>query len=131
MIDNLSIAVHAFSMLTLLSVDVILLPRYLNLFSSFRGLPFSVKMASQELHKNVACCLEQVLEAAPHKTAALWPFASYLAKNCSKTEKTYLALLEKQDEPNKQILQLTSNSAGWPTLCGHWMQSRGPILKDS
>ena len=28
-----------------------------------------------ELHKNIACCLEQILEAAPHKIAAvLWEY---------------------------------------------------------
>ena len=41
MVDNLSIAVHAFikCMLTTLLVDEILLPRYVNLSTNFRGLP--------------------------------------------------------------------------------------------
>ena len=47
MIDNLSITVHAFpmSMLTWLSVEEILLPRYLNLSTNFRGVSFNVEMA--------------------------------------------------------------------------------------
>ena len=46
MIDKLSIAVHAFamSMLTLLSVDEILLPKYVNFSTDFKGLPLSVEM---------------------------------------------------------------------------------------
>ena len=45
-VDNQSIAVHALpmSVLILLSVDEILLPRYMNLSTSFRGLPFNNKM---------------------------------------------------------------------------------------
>ena len=46
--DNLSIAVHTFTkrMLTSLSVDEILLPRYANLSNDFSGLPLKVEMAS-------------------------------------------------------------------------------------
>ena len=46
MIDNLSIAVHplAMHMLPLFSVDEILLPRYVNLSTNFKGLPLKVKM---------------------------------------------------------------------------------------
>ena len=42
MIDKLSIATHTFAvrMLTWLSIDVILLPRYLNSSTNIRGLPF-------------------------------------------------------------------------------------------
>ena len=41
MIDNLSVAVHAFSMsiLASISVDKMLLPRYVNRSTNFRGLP--------------------------------------------------------------------------------------------
>ena len=48
MIDNLSVAVHGFPMciLTLLSVDKILLPRYVNWSINFRGLPSDVGLAS-------------------------------------------------------------------------------------
>ena len=39
--DELSIAVHAFTrrIITSLSVDEILLPRYVNLYTNFRGQP--------------------------------------------------------------------------------------------
>ena len=47
MIDNLPIAFHAFArhLLTSLSVDEMLVPRYENLTTNFRGLPLTVKMA--------------------------------------------------------------------------------------
>ena len=47
MIDNISIAVHAFSVqkLTLLLVYEILLLRYVNCSTNFRGLPLKVEMA--------------------------------------------------------------------------------------
>ena len=51
MIDNLLIAFHAFArnMFTLLSVDEILLPRYVNLSTNFRGLPLRKEMAPSRL----------------------------------------------------------------------------------
>ena len=55
MINNLSIVVHTFArhMLTSLSVDEILLPRYVNLSSNFRGLLLKVEMAPCHLkHTN-------------------------------------------------------------------------------
>ena len=46
MINNLSIAAHAFSSRILsFSVDETLLPRYVNLFTNFREPPFSVKIS--------------------------------------------------------------------------------------
>ena len=46
MIDNLSITVHAFArhMLTSLSVNEILLLRYVNLSTNFRGPPHKIEM---------------------------------------------------------------------------------------
>ena len=43
MIDNLSIVTHTLSkhMLISISVDQILLPRYMNWSTNFRGLPFN------------------------------------------------------------------------------------------
>ena len=40
-----------------------------------------------ELHKNVLSCFWQILEAAPHKTAAVLPFTSHLTSYPSKTNK--------------------------------------------
>ena len=33
--------------------------------------------AWQQLHKNAVSNIEQVLEAAPHKAAALWPLTTH------------------------------------------------------
>ena len=35
--------------------------------------------AAWELHKDIACSFEQILEAAPYQTAALWLLSSHLA----------------------------------------------------
>ena len=35
------------------------------------------KRTRWELHKNATCCFQQILEATPHKTAAVQPFNSY------------------------------------------------------
>ena len=55
MFDNLSIAVRAFHLriLTSLSVDEILLPRYTKWSSYFRGLSFNVEMSpASRVNKN-------------------------------------------------------------------------------
>ena len=70
------------------------------------------KVARQELHKNAACCLEQILEATPHKTAAIRPSTSHLTNHPSKTNKTWRALLEKWR-------QLLSNVLLWAPTHGH------------
>ena len=36
------------------------------------------KKAIRELRQNGTSYIEQILEATPHKTAALWPLISYL-----------------------------------------------------
>ena len=38
-----------------------------------------------KLYKNAACCLAQILKAAPYKTASVWPFTSHLINYPSKT----------------------------------------------
>ena len=50
-VDNLSVAVHTLPMCILirLSVDEILLPRYVNWSTNFRGLPFHEEMTSSRL----------------------------------------------------------------------------------
>ena len=69
--ENLSIAVHAFArrMLTSLSVDEMLLSRYVNRSTDFKGLPLKVEMAPfwlniydlcficVRIETNVSCCL--------------------------------------------------------------------------
>ena len=51
MINNLSIVIHTFArcMLTSLSVDKILLPRYVNLSTNFRGGPLRLEMVPSHL----------------------------------------------------------------------------------
>ena len=59
MIDNLSIAVHAFAKyrLTSLSVDEILLLRYMNFSTNFRDLPLKGEMApSHSKHMHSVLC---------------------------------------------------------------------------
>ena len=41
--------------------------------------------ARWELHKDAVCCFEQILEAAPHKTATVLPPASHLTSHPIKT----------------------------------------------
>ena len=47
------------------------------------------------LHKNVMCCFEQILEAIPYDTTAVWPLTFYLKNYPSKMNKTCRTLLEK------------------------------------
>ena len=59
LIDNLSISVSTFiwHVLTLLSIDEMLLPRYANWSANFRGLPLKVKMIPFYLHSYRGQCL--------------------------------------------------------------------------
>ena len=56
MINNLSIAFHTFArcMFTSLSVGEMLLPRYANLSTNFKDLPFRVKMALFRLEHKIS-----------------------------------------------------------------------------
>ena len=49
----------------------------------------------RELHKNSTSYFEQILGATPYETAAVWPPTSHLKNHPSKTNKIYVALLEK------------------------------------
>ena len=44
------------------------------------------KCQEKKLHKDAACCFEQILEAAPYKTA-VQPLTSHLTNHSSKTKK--------------------------------------------
>ena len=63
MVDNLLIAVHVFSMhmLTLLSVDEILLPKYVNCSTNLRGLLSNVEMEPTCL-KHMNCFIRVHIE---------------------------------------------------------------------
>ena len=65
--------------------------------------------AKSKLYKNAAYCLEQILEAALHKTTAIRPLTFHLTNHPSKMHKTCL------------------NAS---TLSGHWVSSRGPTKRD-
>ena len=77
------------------------------------------KNARWELHKNVACCFEQILEATPEKTASVWPLVSYLTNHPSKTNKISWALLVKWDKIKSDVFLWNPthwyNSVGSPT----------------
>ena len=51
-----------------------------------------------EVLKNVACCFEQIMEAALHKTAAIWPFTSHLTNHPIKMSKTGWNCCRNKDE---------------------------------
>ena len=53
------------------------------------------KKAWRQLPQNPANCIEQILEATSHKTAAVWPPTSHLSNHPSPTNKTCWTLQEK------------------------------------
>ena len=78
MIDNQSIAVYSFAG-RILTVAETLLPRYVNLFTNFRGPLFRVEMAPyRELHKKATSYFEQIFEATPHETTPVRTLISHL-----------------------------------------------------
>ena len=91
------------------------------------------KEALCELHKNAACCFEQILEAAPHIATIAQPLTSHLTNHQSKTSKTCWARLVKIRWTHNWTTTHGLNSVGWPAktyillaLCGHWMPFRRP-----
>ena len=51
-------------------------------------------MKHLEKKVDAVCCFEPIPEAAPHKTAVVWPLTSHHTNHPSKMNKTYWALLE-------------------------------------
>ena len=49
----------------------------------------------REQHKDAVCCFEEILEAAPHKTAAVQPLTSHLVNHPNKMSNTCWSVLEK------------------------------------
>ena len=80
----------------------------------------SNEKARWELHKNAVYYFEQILEAAPNKTAALRPLASYLINHSSMMNIICWALLETK-------VKLISNVLLWIPILGH--TSIGPLVK--
>ena len=50
------------------------------------------KKATWELYKNAMCYFEQILEATPHKTAAVWPLTSRLKNHPSKMKNMWRSI---------------------------------------
>ena len=73
-----------------------------------------------ELHKNVLCCLEQNVEATPHKRAAARSLVSYLTNHSSKTNDTCGTLLKKQVRTHKRGFLM--NSCIWTCQC--WLTNK-------
>ena len=63
--------------------------------------------AKWELHKNAICYFERILEAAPHKTAAVQPLTSCLANHSSKTKKHAGSCWRSKDKYISNILLRT------------------------
>ena len=95
MINKLSIAVHLFAMhvLTSLSVDEILLPKYVNWFTNFRDLPFgdwvdSLREGADSAFRPFLCCVLFIHSVAWSKQylvkfPCLSYFRSYFVEACS------------------------------------------------
>ena len=73
--------------------------------------------ARVELNKNATCSFEQILEATPHKTAAVRSLTSDLKNHLSKTNKTYGTLLEKQRWTQKR----RSSMNFFTVVCKCWL----------
>ena len=56
----------------------------------------------QQLHKNAASNIEQILAATPQKTPTIWPPASHHENYPSQTNQTCRTLLEKQGWGHKR-----------------------------
>ena len=78
----------------------------------------------QQLHKNAASNIEQVLEATAHKASTIWPPASHHENYPSQTIQTCRTLLEKQGRAHKWCTPMdphiwpsksrtTIHTAGW------------------
>ena len=77
--------------------------------------------ARWEPHNNVAYCLEQILEAASIKTAAVEPPASHFTNSSNTMNKTFEAVLKKQRLTYKQCSLIDSST--W--TCQYWLTSKG------
>ena len=59
------------------------------------------KKARWNLYNDAACCSEQILEPAPHKTTAVQPLTSHLINHPSQMNKICWPLLEKYRTTHK------------------------------
>ena len=85
--------------------------------------------ATYELRKDAEYSCEQILEAAPHKTAAVRPLSSNRTNHSSKTSKLCWALLEKQDELLSEVLQRTPPTHGHTSVGGPPWTYSSPLCR--
>ena len=78
------------------------------------------KLDGNYTNKDVACCFEQILEAASYKIPGVPPFFSHLVNHPNKTIKICLPLLEKQGQTHKKHSPMYSNT--WTHQC--WLTSK-------
>ena len=109
--------------------------QYYSMFTSldFREISWE-KKTWWELHKDVACYFEQIMEAASNKTAIVRPLDSHLTKQPSKTNKISWIRLETLGRAYKWRSTPTREHTrvSWPAKtfihssarCGHWILSR-------
>ena len=82
MIDYLSVVLHALTqgMFISLSVDEIVLPRYVDRSANFRTLPLKHRLTPIVIRKTSVCSIEYILKTTPHKPVAVEPLTSPLTK---------------------------------------------------
>ena len=71
------------------------------------------KKALWKIHKNIMCCLEQILEAARYKTALVRPLTSHLTNHRNKMCKIWRALLVKKEQTYNKMLFYWQTSDVW------------------
>ena len=72
----------------------------------------------RELHEDTVCYFEQILEAAPNKTVAVWPLTSHLTNHQERQARHNRFCWRSKDKLISDILQWTltheHTSVGWP-----------------
>ena len=91
--------------------------------------------ARLDLHENAMSYFEQILEATPHKTAAVQPLTSHLKNHTGKTNKMWDAAGEARTNYSVTFFYgplymdgpgLVGQQELTSALCGHWILFGGP-----
>ena len=77
------------------------------------------KKLDGELHKNAVCQFEQILEALPKNTTAVWPLTSHLKNHWTKMNKTCGTLLDKQGQTHAH-----SSMDSYTWTCHFWLAGK-------
>ena len=76
-----------------------------------------VENVRYEFHKDAVCCFEQILEAAPYKTAVVRPFTFHLAKH-PKEDKPAMLVFSEEARTNWWAILFTWNPThGHTNVC--------------